>query len=121
MKPASPRRRVSGRALENHQLALDRAGDSRFALAHEHIDFRAYAEVRQVNAGLDREATPRSNAPLVVRFEIVHVGAIAVDVLSDGVPGAMHEVLAEPARLNEAPRRVIDFETTQRLAGRDGG
>ena len=47
----------------------------------------------QIDAGLHGEAAPRHHAPLVVSFEIVHVGAVAVDFDADRVSGAVREEL----------------------------
>ena len=57
----------------------------------------------------------------VVGFQVVHVRARAVHLFADGVSGAMDEVLAESLVLNVGAGGVIDFETVQDLAARDGG
>src|SRR5207253_1725953 len=57
------------------------------------VDLAAHPELRQINARLDRETGARQDAALLARLEVVHVGAVAVRLLSDGVAGAMAEIL----------------------------
>ena len=91
-----------------------------FGFAHVHVDFVAYAEIRQVDAGFDGEAGEGADAPHVVVLEIVHVGAVAVHFHADGMAGAMGEILAEPGLLDDAASGIVHLVPAQRLAGRDG-
>src|SRR5262249_22323917 len=70
------------------------------------------------DAGLDRKAGPRRDTALVVGLEIVHIGAIAVHFLSDGVAGAMGEVLGEAGIADDAAAGVVHFEAAQAVSGR---
>src|SRR5258708_12263652 len=90
-------------ALQPLESLLQCARDGARALANEHIDLRADAERRRIHAGLDREAGARNQAPLVVRFEVVHMDAIAVDLGPETVPCAMDELRAEAALLAYRP------------------
>ncbi len=48
----------------------------------------AHSELVEVNSRLDREACSPQDEPLVVRFEVVHIGAVAADFLADVGRGA---------------------------------
>src|SRR6185503_8493410 len=89
--------RLSG---QQEQLALDVAGDLGRAFPDVHVDLAAHAELRQVHAGLDREADPRDDPALVARLQVVDVHAVAVDLVADRVAGAVQEVLAEAPRFD---------------------
>ena len=57
------------------------AGDLGFAFAGDHVDLAADAELAwEVEAGFDGEAGVGEDEALVVGFEVVEVGAVAVDV-----------------------------------------
>jgi hypothetical protein len=44
-----------------------------------------------------------------VGFEIIHVGAVAVHVFTNRVPGAMHKESAIPVPVNDLTRRVVNL------------
>jgi len=69
-----------------------------------------HAERGQIHPRFDRETSPRNQPPLVVGFEIVHVGAGSVDIFADRVSSTVYEVIAKPLLANIAARRVVDFE-----------
>src|SRR5262249_6804814 len=79
---------------KRHDLLLRlAAGDVDHAgLVHEDVDLAADAELGQVDAGLDRETGARQDAAILVRLQVVHVGAVAVRLLADGVAGAVDEI-----------------------------
>src|SRR5207245_11744577 len=81
----------SGEQREN--LALDRSGDPRALLLHVYVHLAADAELRQVNARLERKARARDDAAGILRLQAVHISLVAVHFLADVVPGAMNEVL----------------------------
>src|SRR4051812_19164206 len=108
-------------ALQHDHFALDAAGDPRVVIADEHVDLRAHAEVREIDPGLHGETAPGHDAPLVVSFEIIHVGAVAMDLDTDRVSSAVGEELGVPGFGNHRAAGVIHFEAAQRLALRDGG
>src|SRR4029077_9584907 len=87
--------------------------------AHQHIHFAAHAKLRQVDAGLDREAGVGKNLPLVVNLKVVHVSPVGMDVGADGMSGAMNEIIAV-AGLGDVPARdAIDFKSGDAAAGVD--
>ena len=86
----------------------------------EDVDLAADAELGQVDARLDGEARPRHHPPVLARFQVVHVGPVAVDFLADVVPGAVDEVLAVAGLLDHRPGRVVHLPAQQRLAGGEG-
>src|SRR4029077_13645150 len=65
------------------------------------------AELGQVDAGLDGEADAGDDAALVARLQVVDVHAVAVDLVADRMAGAMEEVGAEAALLDEAAGHVV--------------
>ena len=91
-------------------VALDLARHPRLAIAHEHVDFGAHAEVLQIDARLDGEARPRRDAALIVSFQIVHVGAAAVHLLPDGMARAVGEVRAVAGALDDGAHGVVHLE-----------
>ena|SRR6185369_7497647 len=61
--------------------------------SHQHVDLAAHSELGQVHTRFDGKAAIRENPPFVMHFEIVHVGAVGMDLGADGVPGAVNKVL----------------------------
>src|SRR5690349_6242557 len=59
---------------------------------HKNIGLAPHAEFGQVNARLNGKAGPREDAALFASLEAVHIGPIAVRLLSDAVAGAVHEI-----------------------------
>src|ERR1051326_3594977 len=57
--------------LDGHNLALNFPRHFRRLFAYQHVDFAAYAKLRQIDAGLNREAGVGKNLPLVVNLKIV--------------------------------------------------
>src|SRR3954465_14600600 len=81
-------------ASDQNQFRLHFAADLGFAVAHDHVNLTAHAELGQINAGLDGEAGVGDDLAVVLGLEIVHVSAGGVDLDSDGVPGAVRKILA---------------------------
>src|ERR1017187_6313291 len=109
----------ASRALQQLHFPLDLAGHEGLGIAYEHIDLRAHAEMRQVDAGFNRETGPRDHAPLIVVFQVVHVGAVAMHFHADRMTGAMHEIFAVPGARNHAAAGVVHFEAAQFPLRRD--
>src|SRR5262245_19096159 len=61
---------------------------------HEDVDLTADAELGEVDARFDRKTGPRQDAPLLARFQVVHIGTVTVRFLADRMPGAVEEVFA---------------------------
>ena len=75
----------------------------------------------EVDAGLYREDRIGHDLADIVGFEVVHVGAGAVDVLGDGVSCAVDEVVAEAGGCDDFACGVVDFEAVEHdglLSGR---
>ena len=85
----------------------------------DHVDLAADAELRslrgEVDAGLDGEAGVGQDQALVVGFEVVEVGAAAVEFAADVVAGAMGEALGEAGAADDGARGVVG------LPAGDGG
>src|SRR5438270_12503770 len=89
------------------------------AAANDHIDLAAHAEFRQIDSWLNRETGIGQDASLVVDFKIVHVGAVGVDLRSDGVAGTMDEVVSEARPLDMAAGCTIHLPAGNIFAGSD--
>ena len=61
----------------------------------EHINFAADSKLGKVDAGFDGEAGVGKNAAFVVGFQVVEMGAGAVDFVSDVVSGAVGKVVGK--------------------------
>src|SRR5262249_42736077 len=84
------------------------AGDVNSSLGvHEDIDLAADSELGQVNPRLNRETGPRHHPSFLARLQVVHVGAVAMRLLPDGVAGTMDEVLSITGLVDDRARGVI--------------
>ena len=90
-----------------YQFALDSAGDFRRTSTHQHVDFAAQTEFRKVNPRLDRETGIRKQFPLVVGFEVIHIGAVAVDLLANGMSDAIIQVFRVPGSVQYVACRLV--------------
>src|SRR5262245_24053041 len=103
----------------NH-FGLDAAGHMDLVVGvYKHVVLETNAELRQVDSRLDREARALEDATLVVRLQVVHVGAVAVDLFADRMTGAVHELIAVSRFLDDITRGVVDFPTVHCLADRE--
>src|SRR6516162_2947638 len=82
---------------------------------HENVHLASHAELRQVNTRLDGEASPRQHAAVLARFETVHICAVTMRLLADGMAGAMAKELTITGLLDHLSRRLIDLPAQQRL------
>ena len=74
----------------------------------DHVDFAADAELaREVEAGLDGEAGVGQEQAFVVGFEVVEVGAVAVELGCDVVAGAVGEPGGEAGGGDEIAGGVV--------------
>src|SRR6202008_4099883 len=89
--------------------------------AHQHIYFAAYSKLRQVDAGLDREAGVGKNLPLIVNLQIVHVGPIRMDVGADGMSGAVNKIIAVAGFLDMPASGAVHFPAGNASSRLDGG
>src|SRR3984957_50529 len=98
-----------GLGQQRNNFILNRTGDVRFFFVDVHIDFGANAEFRQVDSGLNRKAGMRNDFAVVARFQAVHVGAVAVDILPNAVAGTMHEEFPVTGLANRFAGGAVDF------------
>jgi hypothetical protein len=102
--------------LDPDQLGLLWPGDHRPARLGQHIYFAAHAEFREIDSRFYREAGVRQNQALVVGFEIVQIGSIAVGLHGYAVPRPVGEVLCEAGVANHTAGRIIGLPSRQRPA-----
>src|SRR5215213_3871725 len=106
---------------DKDDFLLERAGHGGVALPDEHVDFRADAEAVVVNARLDREAGAGNEAPVVARFVVVHVDAVAVHLFPETVPGAVNEQITISGTVDDVAAGAIDLPATKVCTRRRGG
>src|SRR5262249_1431795 len=86
----------------------------------EDIDFAADAELGEINPGLDADTGVRQGAALFAGLEAVHIGAVAVDLFTDGVAGAVAEVLAVARFFDRVASRLVYLPALQGALGCEG-
>src|SRR5579864_439397 len=77
---------------QRKNLRLHRSRNPRFPSVSINVYFAANSKIFQIDSRLDGKAGVRQNRARIVRFQAIHIGAIAVDFLADAVAGAMHEI-----------------------------
>ena len=88
---------------------------------NEYVHFATNAELRQVDSRLNGKARPRQHSPFLMRLQVVHVGAIAVRFLTDGMAGPMAKRFAIAGLFDHCPRGPVHLPALQRLAFVVGG
>ena len=97
------------------QLALRWPADHSRTRSRDHIHLAANPEFSgKIDAGLDREAGVRQQQPLVVGFEIIQVGSVAMQVDFNIVARAVGEPLAKTGRANDVACGVIGLPAWDR-------
>src|SRR5207302_4310372 len=76
---------------------------------HLHIALAAHDEFRKINPGIERKARVGQDLPLIVDLEVVHVGAVGVNLGADRMPGAMNEILPEAGLVDVITRGPVHF------------
>ncbi len=89
------------------QGLLDFSGDAGVVFFDVDVDFAAHAKILEINSGLNGKAGGGNDLPIIAGLKIVHVGAVAVDVLADGMSVAVDEKIAVALALDDVSRRVI--------------
>src|SRR5437773_9434732 len=88
------------------------------AVSGQHVHLTADAKLtRQVNARLNREACVGNDFALVFSFQVVHVGAIAVDAYANRMSGAMRKILPEPGRGDMPASGFVYFPSSDLAPG----
>src|SRR5579875_1029717 len=109
---------VYGCRSNAQQLCLPGTADHGFARAGDHVDLAADAEVAgKVQAGLDREAGVGQQQALVVGFQVVEVGAVAVQLRGDVVAGSVGEEVRKTGVADEVARGVVGLPAGDGLGG----
>ena len=100
---------------------MDTAGDFGFSFAGDHVDFAADAEFAgEVEAGFYGEAGVGEDEALVVGFEVVEVGPVAVDVGADVVAGAVGEEICEARVADEVAAGFVGLPAGYGGVGGEG-
>jgi len=99
---------------------LQRSRDGCLASANDHVDFTADAEIVEVEAGFNCKAGSRQKPPIIVRFVVVHVHAVAVDGLAEAVTGPVQHVISVAGAPQNRRGRAIDLPAAKLLTGRHG-
>src|SRR5258707_12672643 len=107
--------------LNQNQFALDFTSNFGSAVTDEDIDLTAHPElVGQIYPGFDGETSVRNDFAIVFGFQVVHIGAVAVHVHSDGMPGAVDEVLAVTGVGDVVARRLVHFPSGDAVVSGQG-
>src|ERR1700738_1713784 len=101
---------------ERQDLLLHRTGHARFALTDVNIHFAADPKLPQVDPRLNRRARARNQMTNIMRFEPIHVDAVAVHALADAVACAVEKIFTVASSFDHAPRGIIHLPALQRLA-----
>src|SRR5207247_11466493 len=87
-------RNLRSALCERQYLRLYWPGHGGIARRDDHIDFRSNAEILEVDARLDGKTGAGEQPPIVVRFVVVHVDAVAVNRFAQAVPGPVQDLRA---------------------------
>src|SRR5262249_49196435 len=71
---------------------LHRSGHRSLVCANHHINLGPHAEILEIDPRLDGKSRSGEQAAVVVRLVVVHVHAVAMDVLSDTMAGAVQRL-----------------------------
>src|SRR5205807_3076257 len=88
----------------------------RIALFNVNVHLAPHSEFGKVDSRLHRETRSGNDPAIVARLEVVHVGAVAVDVFADRVPGAVNEIVAVAVTGDDGARGVVHLVTVERRA-----
>src|SRR5437588_10270658 len=103
-------------AQQREYARLHGARDPRFPAVYVDIHFAANSEFLQINAGLNRKTGLRQNRTRIVGLQAIHIGAVAVNLLSNAVAGAMHKIFAVARGRNDVARSAIHLPSLDRTA-----
>src|SRR5450631_891375 len=97
--------------LDADQLGLYRSRHDGTAGLGQHVYFAAYSKIREVDARFHGEASVGPDQALVVGFEVVQVGPVAVSLGRDAVSRPMSEVLPKASVADHSAGRVVGLPT----------
>ena len=99
---------------DRHDPALKPSGDVDLVISTDvDVHLAPDPEFGQIDPRLDREAGAREDQALVVGFQVVHVGAIAVGLLADVMPRPVDEVGSVARLLDDPTRGGIDLPSAE--------
>src|SRR5579864_8108820 len=96
-------------ASDDHEFRLYFTSYFGMVAADQHIHFAAYPEFLQVNSRFDGKTAVWKNAAFVVDFEIIHIGAVGVNLSSNGMSGAVDKILAISGFADAFTHRIVDL------------
>src|SRR5207249_6197970 len=93
------------------------AGDECVGLGEIDVHLAPDAEfAREIDAGLDRKARVREQTASVPGFEVVDVGAVAVNFLADRVPGAVDEPVSVSRLPDHTAAHIVHIPASSEAA-----
>src|SRR5260370_23456368 len=110
---------IPGSCQQRQNLVLNRPCHAGFVFPDIYIHFTSHAEFWKINSRLNRIARVRDQVPHVLRFEPVHIHAVAVHSFSDAVPGPVKEIFPVTGFFDYPSRRFVHLPSLQWLSCRD--
>src|SRR5882757_4911299 len=98
---------VSSSVSDADELALYRSRHHSPAGLSQHIYLAAHSKFREIDSRFHGEAGVGQDQALVVGFEVVEVGSVAVGFGGDAMPRPMGEVLSEAGTANHRTGSVV--------------
>ena len=99
---------------------MTRARHFRSARRPDHIDLGSNAEILEIQPGFNGEPASGQQPALVVRFIIIEMRAIAVNIFAEAVAGAMQDGVLVPGVDQHLSRRAVGFEAAHFSTGSRG-
>src|SRR5450432_571187 len=106
--------------LNQNQFALYFTCNFGCAVMNQHVYFTAHAKFGQVNARFNGKTSIGDDLALVLGLQVVHVGAIAMDVLANGVSRAMYKKFAVSGVGDVLARGLVHFPSRNAAFARIG-
>src|SRR6516164_1491304 len=100
---------------KREQFFLNCAGDARLFFTDIDVHFAANTKFRKIDAGLDGGTSTGNQMTNVVRFDSVHISAVAMNGSTDVVAGAMEEIFPETGFFNDPARGIVHLPALKRL------
>ena len=99
------------RSEERHDFGLKgQAVHHGFSIRDIYVKFAPNPKLsRQVDSRLDRKARSRQETTTVLSFQVVDIGSVTMDFLTDRVAGSMNEEVAVACGVNRITADIIDF------------